>query len=359
VAVLKLYPIRTTEGTLDRFFDLKNPRVFVFLRSYVCSLGEERMKRKILFALTALTAALAAACGAATDNKPVSNAPNANTSNVANANTASPAPGDPAKEALMETEKKAWEAWKAKDGKFFEEMLADNAVGFTEKGRQNKAATIKRIADPTCEVRNFAIAKDEMVRLGTDAALLTYRATQDATCGGKVLPAAVWAATIVVRSGDKWKAVYHNEFAVPVDRKEPPPKTPAKPAGPASAAKPADAATEALLAVEKKSWDAWKSRDPNGIESFISTDLITLDSSGRYDFTNTKKAWFDAKCDIKGYTISEPNSVSLSKDLSVLTFKASVDGTCEGQPVGATSNTSVYLKDGESWKMVFGTNAAI
>jgi hypothetical protein len=37
-----------------------------------------------------------------------------------------------------------------------------------------------------------------------NAALLTYHAAQDTTCGGKVVPSPVWASSLYIKRGDKW-----------------------------------------------------------------------------------------------------------------------------------------------------------
>jgi len=44
----------------------------------------------------------------------------------------------------------------------------------------------------------------------------------------------------------------------------------------------------------------------------------------------------------------------ITKDAAILTFKGVADGTCEGNPLGAVWATSIYVKDGDTWKMVYG-----
>lgn len=308
------------------------------------------MRKIMFFVMAAISAAIFIGCGTSADNKPAANTANAANSN---ANTSKPAAAAPTKEALMDIEKKVWEAWKAKDTKFFDEVLTDNTIGPDEKGRMDKAGILKLIADPSCDVRSFSFSEDQMTALGSDAALVTYKATQDVKCGGKALPGMNWAATVFVRSGDKWKAAYHNEIAA-ADPKAPQAK-PAKAADakPATDSKPADAATDALLAVEKKGWEAWKARDQKAFESIAAKDLSIIDSGTRYDYAGTMKLWFEAKCDVKSYSLSDAAGTSFTKDMSILTFKSSATGTCEGQPLIPARNTSVYVKDGDNWKLAF------
>lgn len=309
------------------------------------------MKKITLFILTAIAAISFAACGGPAANS------GANNANATNANAAAkPAAAAPTKEALMGIENKAWEAWKAKDVKFFEEMLADNTISLGEKGREDKAAIVKSIADPTCDVKSFSLSEDQMTALGADAALITYKATQDGKCGGKALPGTVWAASVFVRSGDAWKAAYHNEIPVADPKAAPAKPAPAKPAAetkPAADAKPADAATEALLTIEKKAWDAWKARDIKGVDGVYTKDFSIIDDSGRHDYAGTMKLWFESKCEVKSYSLSDAASTSVTKDMSIITYKAAASGTCDGQPLGSIWATTVYVKEGESWKGAF------
>jgi hypothetical protein len=47
--------------------------------------------------------------------------------------------------------------------------------------------------------------------LNQDVAILTFSATQDATCGGAAEPSPVWASTVFVKRGGKWLAAFHQE----------------------------------------------------------------------------------------------------------------------------------------------------
>lgn len=313
------------------------------------------MKKFTLFIMTAVAAISFAACGGAADNKPANNA------NAANANSAKPTAAAPTKDALMTLEKSAYEAWKTKDAKFWDPFLTDNFVGFGATGRMDRAAAIKQYSGADCEVKSYALSDEQMTAVGADAAIITYKATYDGTCGGQKLPAQVWAAGVYVRSGDKWKGAFHAETPI-IDPKAPPAKpaapTAAKPA--AADTKPADALTEALLAVEKKGWEAWKNRDAKGIEAVIMNDIVVIESLGqRFDKAGALKAWTEPKCEIKSFSLTDAAGVSLTKDAGLLTFKGTADGKCDGTALTPLWGTGVFVKDGENWKfvMVFNTPA--
>ena len=307
------------------------------------------MNRIVFVTLTLAAAALFAACGA-----PAGNAPAAN--NAAAANTAAkPAAAAPTKEALMAMEKAGWEAWKNRDAKWTVDNASDKYVGFSSTGRMDKAASVKTYTEQKCEIKSYALSDDQMQMVGPDVAVLTYKAAQDYTCDGKKGPANVNSSSIYVREGDKWKAAFYAETAV-VD-----PKAPPKPAATAKKdeakkeeAKP-DAATEAVLAVEKKIWEAWKTKDAKTLEAVLAKDFVFTGGQGRRDRAAILKEWAtENKCEVKSYWLSDAASASLAKDVTMLTYKGGGDGSCEGQPITTEWYVSVYTKEGDAWKQSFG-----
>jgi len=313
------------------------------------------MKKISLLTFTLLASSIFTACGGTVENKPT-----ANTMREVNGSAAKPVAAAPLKEDLVATEKKAWESWKAKDRKLFEEYLTNNVIGMGSKGRSDKAAIIKRISDPACEVKDFSLTEEQMTRLGDDVALLTYKATQDAKCGGKALPSPVRAATVLVRGGEKWKAAYHNETAI-IDPKA----VPAKPADKTEAPKneedrsaAPDALTDAMLTVEKAVWEAWKDHDGKKIEEMTAKDISFINIFGTFfaNKTDALKDWTGTGCQVKSVSVTDANGSMLSWTVGILTFKGGADGTCFGQKVGPIWGTSIYIKDGDEWKWAFGMN---
>jgi hypothetical protein len=306
------------------------------------------MRKLRYVVLTAAAAALFAACGAPAGNAPTNNANAANTAAA------------PTKDALMANESKAWESWKAKDGKYFEDYLTDNVIAISATGRIDKATIVKRHIDPTCEVKAFSLTEEKMTPLGADAALLTYKATQDAQCGGKKLPSPVWAATVLVRSGERWKAAYHNEVAI-VDPKAAPARTEdnkdvPKKVEPKRAI--ADSNTDAMITAEKALWEAWKDHDGKRIDELTAKDISFVNIFGTYFATKADalKDWTSPGCDVKTVSVSDAASTMLSPTAAILVFKGGADGTCFGQKVGPIWGTSIYVKNGDTWKWTFGMN---
>jgi len=255
----------------------------------------------------------------------------------------------------MASETQAWNSWKAKNGKYFEDYLTDNAIGMGNGGRVDKAAIVKRISDPTCDVNNFSFSEEQMTPLGADAALLTYKATQDAKCGGKVLPAGVWAATFLVRSGDKWKAAFHAEAAIVDPKAATAKKAEKKDVAEADAV---ETGSDGILTIEKEVWEAWKDHDGQRIDELTTKEISFINIFGTHFATKADalKDWTSPGCDVKSVSISDARGTTLSPDVRFLTFMGRADGTCFGQKVGPIWGTSVYIKEGETWKWTFGIN---
>lgn len=316
------------------------------------------MKRINLLAITLAIAALLAACGApAANNTPAANNANATNSNT---NTAKPVAAAPTKDALMTLEKAGWEAWKNRDTKWSEENYSSKGIGFGKEGRLDKAAMIKSMAAAKCDIKSFTLSDDNMRMIGPDVAVLTFKGTQDGTCDGKKVPANVWASSVYIREGDKWKALLYMENAV-VDPKAKPAAPAAAPAAKKDEAKPADAKpdalTDALMAVEKAGWDAWVSRDAKAVEAVMGKDFQYASGKGVLDRAAAIKNWAEPKCEGLAYTFHEPASISLSADVALVTYHASTKGKCDGvaMPAGFWV-ASFSQKEGDAWKNAFYTD---
>ena len=116
---------------------------------------------------------------------------------------------DALEQALIDLEKQSWEAWKKRDGKFFENFLSDDHVEVGLSGPANKAQIVAFVGSPVCFVRSFNVDSFKLTVFDGDTALLTYRAEQDTSCGGKAVPSPAWASSLYMKRGDRWlNAVY-------------------------------------------------------------------------------------------------------------------------------------------------------
>jgi hypothetical protein len=117
------------------------------------------------------------------------------------------------KSALVALEKQAWEAWKKKDANFFRTYLADDAIGNGREGVENRTHIIDFIANNKCEIRSYMLddSSFNVTMIDADAAILTYKATQDYTCDGKPGPTPIWSSAVYVKRGGKWLNVFYQE----------------------------------------------------------------------------------------------------------------------------------------------------
>jgi hypothetical protein len=260
----------------------------------------------------------------------------------------------------MTLEKNAYEAWKSKDAKFWATFLSDKFAGWGSSGKLDKVSAIKEYTGADCEIKSYALSDEQLSSLGKDAALITYKATVDGTCGGQQFPTNSRAAAIYVRDDGKWKLAFHAQAAI-VDPKA----TPAKPVDRQQApngdnAQPADriAGTAAMLAAEKNVWEAWRVHDAKSIANLTAQDISFINIFGVYLATkrDALQDWSGTYCDVKSISLTDAAGTMLSPTVGVLTFKASADGTCYGQKVGPIWGSSVYVKHGDVWKWTFGIN---
>jgi len=139
---------------------------------------------------------------------------------IAFAQEATPAPSPAPKPAtskaqsqkiIIATEKKLWEAWKKKDDKPFKAYLSADSLMVGDTGVANKATSIKEMSSMECDVKSYELSDIKVTFFDSDAAFLTYKSVQDATCGGQAVPPSVWSSSVYVRRGGKWYAASHQE----------------------------------------------------------------------------------------------------------------------------------------------------
>ena len=107
-------------------------------------------------------------------------------------------------EALTALEKQSWEAWKNRDGKFFEGFLSDDHVELSFGGPMNKATVVRSVGSPMCEVKSYEVDRFKLTVFDADTAVLTYHAAQDTTCVGIPVPSPVWVSSLYLKRNGRW-----------------------------------------------------------------------------------------------------------------------------------------------------------
>ena len=117
------------------------------------------------------------------------------------------------KEQLIKLEKQSWEAWKNRDGKFFQDFLSDDHVEVGFNGLANKSEVVAFVGSPVCTVKNYNLDHFEMKLLDKNTALLTYWEAQDTLCHNPV-PSPCWVSSLYIKRGDRWLNVFYQQTQI-------------------------------------------------------------------------------------------------------------------------------------------------
>lgn len=149
----------------------------------------------------------------ANKEEPKKDAPAANTSaaNTATAPAAAPAAPSANTDALVKLHQTGWEAFKAKDAKWFSEHLASNfsfvdPIGRVHTGRD----TAVKIWTETmkCEgITKVSVDDGFATAISPTVEILTLKGTADGTCDGQK-NGPLYQSAVYVKEGDAWKLAF-------------------------------------------------------------------------------------------------------------------------------------------------------
>ena len=252
--------------------------------------------------------------------------------------------------------------------------MSDKFVSFEMGHRGNKGDTLGMIGTFKCEMKSWDLTEPQMSKINDDTYAMTSKGTYDGSCTGPdgkamKVPSPVRAVSIYVRDGDKWKGAYHGETMI-IDPKNPPPAPPKAAAKPEEPKKDAETAskekanppqpgpnTEALVKGHTAGWEAFKNKDAKWFGENISSNMALVDPIGGYMSGKDAviKNWTETmKCEgITKTSVTDGFASALSPTVEILTSKGTADGKCDGQPLGSLYQLTVYVKEGEAWKLAF------
>ena len=118
------------------------------------------------------------------------------------------------KEHLIKLEKQSWQAWKNRDGKFFQDFLSDDHVEVGMGGVTGKAEIVSFVGSPACTVKSYRLDHFQMKLLDKNSALLTYWEEQDTVCQ-KPVPSPCWVSSLYMKRGGKWLNVLYQQTPIP------------------------------------------------------------------------------------------------------------------------------------------------
>ena len=117
----------------------------------------------------------------------------------------------------LETKEQAgWEAWKTHNPKLVEDIIPENYIGIADGAMaKGKKQILDGTASHDCQVNSFSLSDYSYMWLDKDTVLMTYTATQDATCSGKKQAGKVIASSLWQKKAGKWVSPFHQETEVP------------------------------------------------------------------------------------------------------------------------------------------------
>ena len=123
--------------------------------------------------------------------------------------------GDLANE-LVAIDKALWTAWGAGNPAPFKEHFTDDYVQAVAGAGvvSGKDKVMAGLAPGACEVKSFDFQEVKARRVTDDVVILSYVATQDASCGGQQLVPKVFATSVYVRHEGKWLSTNYQETAI-------------------------------------------------------------------------------------------------------------------------------------------------
>lgn len=123
-------------------------------------------------------------------------------------------------------------------------------------------------------------------------------------------------------------------------------------------AKASDPSVDALVAVEKSVWEAWKAHDAQKLENLTTSDLSFIDIFGNSyaNQADTIKAWAGAICEVKSVGVTDGVVTTLTPTVELLMHTETADGNCYGEKIPAVHGNSVYVRDGKIWRLAFCMN---
>lgn len=114
---------------------------------------------------------------------------------------------------IIELDKMGWEAWKNKNGEWFEANTTKDFLSISADGVSNKEQVIKSTVSD-CSVKSYVLSDMKFTLLTEESALLIYTVDQEGTCGGAKLNSKIRAAANYIKQNDKWLEAFYMESKI-------------------------------------------------------------------------------------------------------------------------------------------------
>jgi len=113
----------------------------------------------------------------------------------------------PDKDAMMEKEKAAWQAFKDKKPDDFKKVVSAKFMGVYAEGMSDMQ---KELADmQKWDMKSFAISDYKVTSAGPDICLTTYKVAVEGTYDGKDQSGTYNAGSLWKKQKGQWQAIFH------------------------------------------------------------------------------------------------------------------------------------------------------
>lgn len=125
----------------------------------------------------------------------------------------------------------------------------------------------------------------------------------------------------------------------------------------------ADPTAEAMIDLDKAMYTAFFKGDSAFFDRMLADNFVVLHDGKRMGKADEVKMVAGLKCDIKDWSLTEPNLIKLDNDNYALTYKSTVDGECtvDGKKMKVPSPTraaTIWTRVEQTWRGVFHSETA-
>ena len=113
-------------------------------------------------------------------------------------------------EMLLEKEKAAWQAFKAKKPDDFKKLVSGQVMAVYAEGVSDMQGELAAMAK--WDMKSFAISDYKVTSDGSDTAVTTYKVTVEGTYDGKDQSGAYNAASVWKKQNGEWQAIFHTNI---------------------------------------------------------------------------------------------------------------------------------------------------
>jgi len=104
-----------------------------------------------------------------------------------------------------------------------------------------------------------------------------------------------------------------------------------------------------IISGEKKLWEGWKNKDAKPFKAALAPDAVMIGEEGTAAKPDVLKEMASMSCDVKSYELSDFKVTWINAGAVLVTYKGTVDGTCDSKPVPAVWASTVWVNRGGKW----------